>query len=52
MLKRGLTHDGAVPAFVSCNGLDHLPHIFGIVGAEVSLLMSLPCFLEASIREI
>ncbi len=25
-----LTHDGGTPAFVACDGLDRLPHIFGV----------------------
>lgn len=31
----------------SCDGVDHLPHIFGIVDVEVSL-QSLLCLLDVS----
>ncbi len=37
--------DGGAPAFVACDGLDLLQHVFGVDGVKVSLqslLMSLP----------
>ncbi len=37
-LQHGLTHDGGAPVFVACDGLDPLPHIFGVVDVEVSVL--------------
>ncbi len=30
-------HDGSLPAFVACNTFDRLPHVFAVVGVEVSL---------------
>ncbi len=41
------------PAFVACDGLDCLPHVFGFVGVEAflqSLLMTLLSLPEASFQ--
>ncbi len=36
----GLTCDEYTPAFVACDGPERLPHVFGVVGVEVSLPVS------------
>lgn len=36
----GSTHDKGTPALVACDVVDHLPHVFGVVGVEVSLHLS------------